>query len=476
MLLPSSIEFTNLCRTQMALLMQGFAASMGAVYLSKELPAKQQGELVPIVMYPEDPGQNLQSTPLELPARVVRSAGAVDSSSPLLLASTEGEDFLRTTSSDPRASAKMLPTKTIPFTQSQRLVVPLIHEEMVLGLLVVARDRPPWSDTEQSQVQKIAHTLAIACVLDQRSQWLGSAQYQQRALQSAQQQTLSNLLHQFRNPLTALRTLGKLLQKRFNEDETNRKIAISIVEQSDRLEEMLHHFDETIDLGEAALEPIDTELWASEPTQIPALPPSSLPLGEEVLHLQSCKFAEVLYPLIESAAGRIDQQRLQLTVQIPSDLPPIQADVSALREVCSNLLDNALKYTPAGGEVQVDLYRQQPDPGQRGWQVLLISDSGPGIPQADLTRIFERQYRGIQAQTEIPGTGLGLAIAQALVTQMHGEIEALSPRLDHEDGLTAPGSTFRMKLPEADIWIKAGSATIQGSRQEGHQRTKSAKK
>ncbi|NJM67039.1 MAG: GAF domain-containing protein [Acaryochloris sp. RU_4_1] len=455
MLLPSSIEFTNLCRIQVALLMQSFEASMGAVYLSKELTAKQQGELIPIVMYPEDPGQNLQSTLLELPARVARSAGAVDPSSSLLLTPIEGKDFLLTASSDPRASAKMLPAMTMPFTQPQRLVVPLIHEEMVLGLLVVARDRPHWSDTEQSQVQKIAHTLAIACILDQRSQWLGNAQYRQRTLQSAQQQTLSNLLHQFRNPLTALKTLGKLLQKRFNEDETNRKIAMSIVEQSDRLEKMLHQFDEAIDLGEAALEPIDTEPWVSEPVTITALPPSSvLPLGEEALHLQPCSFAEVLYPLIESAVGRIDQQRLQLTVQIPSDLPPIQADVSALREVCSNLLDNALKYTPPGGEVQVDLYRQQSEPGQIRWQVLLISDSGPGIPQADLTRIFERQYRGIQVQTEIPGTGLGLAIAQALVTQMHGEIEALSPRLDHEDRLTTPGSTFRVKLPESDIWIK----------------------
>ncbi len=423
---------------------------MGAVYLSKDLPAQQQGELIPIIIYPEDLAQNLQPATLQLPASGADPTFVSPSSVTLEqtneLPECENDDFW---------PDKVLPTTTLALSQAQQVVIPLIHEEMVLGLLVVVREHQSWNKVEQSQLQQIADTLAIACILDQRSQWLANAQYQQRALQSEQHQTLSNLLHQFRNPLTALKTLGKLLQKRFGEDENNRKIAASIVEQSDRLEEMLRQFDGAIDLGEAAIE-LDVDPWVSEAQPVPPALPPSLPLGEDELHLQPCKLSDILQPLIQSAAGRVDQKHLQLTVQIPDNLPPIMADVTALREVCSNLLDNALKYTPAGGEVLVEACRQWPDGGRPG-QLVLVSDSGPGIPQTDLTRIFERHYRGVQAQTEIPGTGLGLAIAKTLVEQMQGDIQAFSPRIDQPDRLpiTAPGSTFMVKLPESDVKIPA---------------------
>ncbi len=424
---------------------------MGAVYLSKDLPAQQQGELIPIVIYPEESAQNLQPAPLRLPAsapeQTLSSSPSLTSNPTNILSELEKDEFW---------SEDTLSTTTLALSKAQQVVIPLIHEEMVLGLLVAAREHRSWSKVEQSQLQQIADTLALACILDQRSQWLANAQYQQRALQSEQHQTLSNLLHQFRNPLTALKTLGKLLQKRFGEDGNNRKIAASIVEQSDRLEEMLRQFDGAIDLGEAAIEPLDADAWVSTP-QItpPALPPSQ-PLGEDELHLQPCQFKEVLQPLIQSAVGRVDQKRLQLTVRIPSHLPPITADRMALREVCSNLLDNALKYTPAGGEVQVEICRQISE-GRQPAQLLLISDSGPGIPQADLARVFERQYRGVQAQTDIPGTGLGLAIAKILVEQMQGDILAFSPRIDQPDPVTiaAPGSTFMVRLPECDVKILA---------------------
>lgn len=429
--------------------MQSFQANMGAVYLSKDLPAQQQGELVPIIIYPEDLAHDLQPATLQLPTNTL---APTDQSS----LNSEQTGVASALGDEDDWSDIAPPNSALALSQAQQLVIPLIHEEMVLGLLVVAREHRAWSEAEQSQLHQIADTLAIACILDQRSQWLANAQYQQRALQSEQHQTLSNLLHQFRNPLTALKTLGKLLHKRFGEDDNNRKIAASIVEQSDRLEEMLRQFDGAIDIGEAAIESVDTDVWVSTPPPtIPALPPS-LPLGEDELHLQPCQLTDILQPLIQSAVGRVDQKALQLTVRIPKDLPPIQADTMALREICSNLFDNALKYTPAGGDVQVEVCRQLIK-GRQPAQILLISDSGPGIPQADLTRVFEREYRGVQAQTDIPGTGLGLAIAKMLVEQMQGNIQAFSPRIDQFDSWTgtAPGSTFVVRLPESDVKILA---------------------
>jgi signal transduction histidine kinase len=104
----------------------------------------------------------------------------------------------------------------------------------------------------------------------------------------------------------------------------------------------------------------------------------------------------------------------------------VWGNAKALREVLSNLIDNALKYTPAGGQIDIRVgeTRQTPQKERLG---IAISDSGPGIPPQDLEHLFERHYRGVQASTAIPGTGLGLAIAKELVEQMQGEIEVFSP-------------------------------------------------
>lgn len=91
-----------------------------------------------------------------------------------------------------------------------------------------------------------------------------------------------------------------------------------------------------------------------------------------------------------------------------------------------------------------------------------ISDTGPGIPPEDLEHLFERHYRGVQVNSEIPGTGLGLAIAKAFVQQMQGEIQVFSPvhpAWVSEDRActdnTSPGTTFivwvRVAIPDQEL-------------------------
>lgn len=94
-------------------------------------------------------------------------------------------------------------------------------------------------------------------------------------------------------------------------------------------------------------------------------------------------------------------------------------------EVLSNIIDNALKYTPAGGKILVQCGQQQGN-----FQAIAITDTGPGIPPEDLEHLGERHYRGVQAQTAIPGTGLGIAIAKQLIAEMQGNIEVFSPAID----------------------------------------------
>lgn len=439
MLMPASSEFITLCQTQVALLIDGFGASLSAVYLTEDPTAETETALIPLVIFPEGNSQWPESVSLALP-REDRHPSAL----------AQENRFSRTLDSTPRPtlpSAKrfVAPDHELALSEDSeptRLVLPLVHEDMMWGLLVVAREQRRWRKREQAQLEQIAHTLAIACVLDQRSQWLAQGHDQQKFLQAQQHTTLSTLLHQFRNPLTTLRTLGKLLLRRSSSEDANRNLVESMVGESDHLESLLRQFDDAIDLGDAALESFDPEACAVTPQ--PALLPGANWLTGGILTLQPCWLEDILQPLLDAIAGRIDEKNMHLHVAISEDLPPVKANVEALKEVFGNLLDNALKYSPRGADIWVSLEAQKSDLAQR----VFISDSGCGIPAQDLERVFERSYRGVQAQTAIPGTGLGLAIARDLINQMDGSIQAFSPALvsgdlDTENG----GSTFIVQLP-----------------------------
>ncbi len=407
---------------------------MSAVYLTEGLSALEQTSLVPVVVYPEETEPWPSVKPLLLESGKVNGQGNTQDRSPTLLSIADKNARLK-------AETPALVPLGKGVTQPEQLVLPLIQDEVVLGLLVVAREHPQWSTSEQSQIQQVAETLALACVMDQRSQWLANASYQQRLLQADQKQTLSDLMHQFRSPLTALRTLGKLLTKRFSSDEQNRPLAESIVQQSERLEELLQQFDGAIDIGEAALEPQNQE--NPPPALMPGLEreePEQTALSVSLL--QPCWVSELLSPLLNAELGVMDEKQLHLSVHIPEGLPPVRADASALREVLGNLIDNAFKYTPAGGEVRIKVRRSTSEPTQ----VIAVSDNGPGIPPEDLAHVFERHYRGVQAETDIPGTGLGLAIASTLIKQMQGRLEVFSPAIDNKE--SQEGSTFLVTLPE----------------------------
>ena len=442
MLMPASSEFIALCQTQIQLLVDGFGASLSAIYLTEDPAAEGETALIPLAMFPETAWS--EPIPFVLPSTLHSNPDGMES------LSFDGVDVAVASADPAQPAARSLPQSeaaepafinqlTVFEDEPKQVALPLMHDDLMWGLMVVGRRRRRWSEREQSQLAQIAQTLAISCVLDQRSQWLIQDRDQRRLLEAQQQQTLSTLLHQFRNPLTTLRTLGKLVLKRVKPKDTNRELIASMVQESSHLELLLRQFDDAIDLGDASLEP--------ETIQPPALPAGTTWLTGGALTLQPCWLSEVLQPQLQAVAGRVDEQALQLHVSIPDELPPVKADATALREVLGNLIDNAIKYTPAGGEIWISLQRRRSAEVFQQW--IQVSDTGPGIPVQDLDHIFERSFRGIQAATPIPGTGLGLSIAKDLVGQMGGEIEAYSPALIRLSlTQSSPGSTFRVVLPE----------------------------
>jgi signal transduction histidine kinase len=426
MLMSASSEFVVLCQEQMMLLAQGLGASLSIVYLTQELveAPTNEAKLVPVVVYPETAMGRQGVNALALPKFNQK----------LLTAAKEfgTEDATASNSQQELLSG-------------DQIFLPLIYEDVMMGLLVTAREDRAWNEQERSQIERVAQTLTIACILDQRRTWLEVQLHQQQILQEKQQDLLDNLLHQFRNPLTALRTFGKLLMKRLRAGDANREVAESIVRESDRLQELLQKFDEAIDLSAEDLAPLKlpekNEVFVEATVEKEDKPVLLLPgAGEKKTE---CYLADVLQPLLVSAQAIAQERNLQLMTNIPSNLSLVRINPKALTEVLSNIIDNALKYTPPGGKILIQVGQEKDN-----FQGVTITDNGPGIPPEDLEHLGERHYRGVQAQTEIPGTGLGLAIAKQLVEQMQGKIEVFSPALPSKISLPqAPGTTFIVWLP-----------------------------
>jgi signal transduction histidine kinase len=446
MLMSASSDFVALCREQIALLAQGLGASLSVVYLTEELvdaPASE-AKLIPVVVYPETavlPPSEEMTHP-----RGVGDVLVIHEQQSKLLAQGKGSRF--SLEDTKKADAQKTDSHYGSRLSQHQILLPLIHEGVMMGLLVTGREDRDWNQQEQSEIEKIVQTLAIACVLDQRRAWLQHQLHQQQILQAQQRDLLDNLLHQFRNPLTALRTFGKLLLKRLRQGDPNRDVGTSIVRESDRLQELLRQFEQVIDWTEGNLAPLslpENQVFVEATVEKEPKPVLLLPgIGEKNI---DCFVVDLLTPLLVSAQAIAQDRHLELLTEIPPNLPPVKANVKALQEVFSNVIDNALKYTPHGGKIVIQLGQEKPN-----FQGIAISNTGVGIPPQDLVHLGERYYRGVQAQSQIPGSGLGLAIAKQLIEQMHGEMEIFSPAIN--SSLVSPhkpGTTFIIWLPASDV-------------------------
>ena len=164
---------------------------------------------------------------------------------------------------------------------------------------------------------------------------------------------------------------------------------------------------------------------------------SRVEAGAYELHLRPIAVAA----LVETAARRLipryRDKGVTLRLALPKRLPPVRVDRDRILQVLTNLLENALRYTPSGGTVTVRAAR-------RGTSVaIMVTDTGVGIPAEHLPHIFQRFYRVDKSRSRSGGgSGLGLTIAKHLVEAHGGQIWAESPG-------PGRGSTFTFTLPVA---------------------------
>jgi signal transduction histidine kinase len=160
--------------------------------------------------------------------------------------------------------------------------------------------------------------------------------------------------------------------------------------------------------------------------------------GELKLNRQPVPPLDLLQQAAAAFAHQAEQKGVRLQLARNGPVPPIDIDETRMLQVLGNLLSNALRYTPAGGQVEL---RAASDPAGPG-VTLSVRDTGPGIAPADLPHIFNRFYRADKSRAEESGeSGLGLAIAKALVEAHGGNLIAESA-LDQ-------GTTFTIRLPNA---------------------------
>jgi signal transduction histidine kinase len=163
---------------------------------------------------------------------------------------------------------------------------------------------------------------------------------------------------------------------------------------------------------------------------------SRLESGEMPLERRSVDVDDVVSRVISEISVSRHAGDLTINREIPEDLPPLDADPERLHQVLFNLVDNAVRFTPPGGEVTIGAERRD------GRVEVRVSDTGVGIAPEHLPRLFERFYRVDPSRSrDDGGTGIGLAIARSVVEAHGGHIRAAS-----EPGR---GSTFTFDLPVA---------------------------
>jgi signal transduction histidine kinase len=142
---------------------------------------------------------------------------------------------------------------------------------------------------------------------------------------------------------------------------------------------------------------------------------------------------EVVHDCIEASSAIARSHGIELVADLP-ELPPIHGDRERLGQLVSNLVSNAIKFTPDGGHVTVRTR------AEGGAVVLEVEDDGIGIPEAEQNRVFQRFFRSSTAtQQAIPGTGLGLVISKA-IAEAHGGTMSLR-------SAEGRGTCFRVELP-----------------------------
>lgn len=311
------------------------------------------------------------------------------------------------------------------------LNVPLTSPEGLIGCLHLGAAKSGFFTPEHvSVVREVATQLALAveqtrlrdalqrhtenleALVQERTKKLQVALQQAQEADRVKSQFISNVSHELRTPLTNLKLYLSLLSR--GQPEKRDAYLETLHRETERLQKMI---ESLLDL-------------------------SRLDLGKVQLNLQPTDLNQVVETLVTDRSALATDEGLHLQIVAKKDLPPAAADPKLVEQVLTNILTNAINYTPSGGTITLRTGTVQNN--QQDWVTVSVSDTGPGIAESEQPHIFERFYRGEAGRnSSAPGTGLGLAICQEIVERHGGQIT-----LESQAG---QGSTFTVWLPAQPV-------------------------
>ncbi|MGH2739939.1 MAG: HAMP domain-containing sensor histidine kinase [Actinomycetota bacterium] len=289
-------------------------------------------------------------------------------------------------------------------------VRPLVTTNRALGKGDLAARAPVLGNDELGELARGVNQMAEQLKASRDTLEMRVAQRTEEVERLLRERTefFAALSHELRTPLAVIRNEAKMmLDPTYTKNgKTRPGVAKKIQRASD---ELLAYVDEILELARVESGRIEVDL-------------------------QNVTLAKAIEDLRATSSGLAKAGDIKLSVKVPAGVPTVRADPRRLREVLLNLVDNAVKYTPAGGRVEISAV------SRNGRVEVSVTDTGVGIPKEVSTRIFDPFYRvpGVKPQRGEPTTGIGLALTKRLVEAQGGHIGFVSK--------PGEGSTFTFTL------------------------------
>jgi signal transduction histidine kinase len=292
--------------------------------------------------------------------------------------------------------------QTIGYSTKSLLGIPLITKNKVVGVLeVVNKKRGKFTDPDESMLTVLGAQAAVAI---------------ENARLFQQSDLIAEFVHELRTPLASLSTATYLLLR----PEMSR-------EQSDQIVNNIHN--ETLRLNSLASSFLDL---------------ARLESGRVQFRKTRFSSADLIYEVRDVMMSKAQESDIQIRVDIPNDMPLLEADRDKIKQILLNLLSNAIKYNRPNGTVilQGDFTEDEIS--------VTVQDTGLGIPEDSIPHLFQKFYRVREHEGKASGTGLGLSICKQIIQGHSGRIEVKSK--------LGVGTSFNMFLPRSPRSISSNNS------------------
>jgi signal transduction histidine kinase len=281
--------------------------------------------------------------------------------------------------------------QTVGYETKSLLGIPLITKNKVVGVLeVINKKRGRFTDPDESMLTVLGAQAAVAI---------------ENARLFQQSDLIAEFVHELRTPLASLSTATYLLLR----PEMSR-------EQRDQIVNNIHN--ETLRLNSLASSFLDL---------------ARLESGRVQFRKTRFSVADLLYECRDVMMTKAQETNIQIRIDVPNDMPLMEADRDKIKQVVLNLISNAIKYNRTNGSVIITGNFNEAD------QFITVQDTGVGIPEESIPHLFEKFYRVREHENKASGTGLGLSICKQIIQGHNGRLEVKSKM--------GVGTSFTMYLP-----------------------------